>query len=321
MGKNATARRMFRHQWLQDPNLKDWVAPSEKGEAFVRCKICSCDIRAHCANLTKHAETRKHRTRVAPKDQHRLRDVVAPVLAVEEEQKRCALKIAFFTACHMSITCVDELLDLLKGQLNVRLLKEMYNDEKNRAYLLFLQPVLTDLKRVNKMFQGENMDPLGIFEDLRKLYNRLLARILKPSVLRQHDEASLCDLDLVNLESIYLNVDDADFGSSFNDHINELHLASEERVLLKQRCFAFLKACASDLQKRLPNTTSLQHQEYQRRRRFANARTFKTYGIGRHKMEEDAASVGMRTKMGLQVEPARRPTLPEHPPPASGCHH
>ncbi|KAH8026959.1 hypothetical protein HPB51_000496 [Rhipicephalus microplus] len=95
MGKNATARRMFRQQWLQDHNLKDWVAPSEKGEAFVRCKICSCDIREHCADLTKHAETRKHRTRISPKDQHRLRDVVAPVLAVEEKQKSCALKIAF----------------------------------------------------------------------------------------------------------------------------------------------------------------------------------------------------------------------------------
>ncbi|KAL3248873.1 hypothetical protein MRX96_056280 [Rhipicephalus microplus] len=32
MGKNATARRMFRQQWLQDPNLKDWVAPSVKGD-------------------------------------------------------------------------------------------------------------------------------------------------------------------------------------------------------------------------------------------------------------------------------------------------
>ncbi|KAL3192020.1 hypothetical protein MRX96_018139 [Rhipicephalus microplus] len=76
----------------------------------------------------------------------------------------------------------------------------MYYDEKNRAYLLFLEPLLTDLKRVNKMFQGEDVDPFGIFEELQKLYNRLLARILKPPVLRQHDKASLCDLDLVNLE-------------------------------------------------------------------------------------------------------------------------
>ncbi|KAL3210297.1 hypothetical protein MRX96_052200, partial [Rhipicephalus microplus] len=120
-GNNATARMMFRQQWLQDPNLKDWVAPLEKGEAFMRCKICSCDIRAQCADLTKHAETRKLRTRVAPKDQHWLRDVVAPVLAVEEEQKRRALKIAFFTACHMSIRCVDELSDLPKGELKYNL--------------------------------------------------------------------------------------------------------------------------------------------------------------------------------------------------------
>ncbi|KAL3248872.1 hypothetical protein MRX96_056279 [Rhipicephalus microplus] len=146
---------------------------------------------------------------------------------------------------------------------SVWLLKEVYNDEKNRAYLLFLEPLLTDLKRVNNMFQGEDEDPLGIFEELQKLYNHLLARTLKLSVHRQHDEASLCDLDLVNLESIYLGVDEADFGSRFNDHINELHLTSEERMLLKQRCFAFLKACASDLQKRLPNTTSLSGASYE----------------------------------------------------------
>ncbi|KAH8027046.1 hypothetical protein HPB51_001913 [Rhipicephalus microplus] len=120
MGKNVTARRMFWQQWLQDPNLKDWVAPSEKGEAFVRCKICSCDIRAHCPDLTKHAETMKHHTRIAPKDEHQLRDV-APVLAVEEEQKKMCFENCLFTACLTSIRCVDELSDLLKGELKYNL--------------------------------------------------------------------------------------------------------------------------------------------------------------------------------------------------------
>ncbi|KAH6926160.1 hypothetical protein HPB50_015388 [Hyalomma asiaticum] len=117
MGKHATARRIFRQQWLEDPKLKDWIAPAESGQAFARCKVCSCDVWAHYADLTKHAETRKYRKRVAPSDQHLLQDVLAPALAFDEEQKRCALKLALFTACHMPIRCVDELSDLLKGEL------------------------------------------------------------------------------------------------------------------------------------------------------------------------------------------------------------
>lgn len=68
----------------------------------------------------------------------------------------------------------------------VRLLKEMYLDERNRAYLMFLEPIFADMRRVNKLFQGEDVDPLGIFEEVQKLFKRLLCRILKPCVLRQH---------------------------------------------------------------------------------------------------------------------------------------
>ena len=84
-----------------------------------------------------------------------------------------------------------------------------------------------------------------------------MARILKPSVLRQHDEVSICDLDLMNIESISLGLDDVDFGGSFTDHVSNIRLTSEEKHSLKRRCFAFLEACASDHQKRLPNATSL----------------------------------------------------------------
>lgn len=164
--------------------------------------------------------------------------------------------------------CIERILaqyDVLKKHFasvpdkaySVRLLKEMYHDERNRAYLLFLEPLLTDLKRVNKLFQGEDVDPLGVFEELQKLYKRLVARILKPSVLRHHDEVSICDIDLMNLESIFLGLDDVDFGGSFTDHVSNIRLTTEEQHSLKRRCFAFLKACASDLQKRLPNATSL----------------------------------------------------------------
>jgi len=36
-----------------------------------------------------------------------------------------------------------------------RLLKEMYNDKSNLLYMYFLQPVLMEIKAVNKCFQLE----------------------------------------------------------------------------------------------------------------------------------------------------------------------
>ncbi|KAH6926161.1 hypothetical protein HPB50_015389 [Hyalomma asiaticum] len=86
------------------------------------------------------------------------------------------------------------------------------------------------------------MDPLGVFEELQKLYKRLVARILKPSVLRQNDDVKICDLDLMKLESIFLGLDDANFGGSFTDHISNIRLTTEEQHSLKRHCFAFLKA-------------------------------------------------------------------------------
>ncbi|KAH6937588.1 hypothetical protein HPB50_001868 [Hyalomma asiaticum] len=87
---------------------------------------------------------------------------------------------------------------------NVRLLKDMYEDERNLAYLTFLAPILADLKRVNRLVQGQDVDPLGMLEELERLFKSLLTRIIKPSVLRQH-EGSLGDFDFMNLESLFFS--------------------------------------------------------------------------------------------------------------------
>lgn len=67
---------------------------------------------------------------------------------------------------------------------SVRLLKEMYLHERNCTYILFLDPKLAELRRINKLFQGEDVDPLG------KLEKHLLGRILMPCLLRQHNETA-----------------------------------------------------------------------------------------------------------------------------------
>ncbi|KAH9371070.1 hypothetical protein HPB48_013169 [Haemaphysalis longicornis] len=60
-----------------------------------------------------------------------------------------------------------------------------------------------------------------------------------------------------DMESIFLDIHDADLGSSFLEHLQGMRLSPEDENSLKRWCFAFIKACSCDLQKRLPSSTSL----------------------------------------------------------------
>ncbi|CAL8275812.1 unnamed protein product [Arctogadus glacialis] len=71
-----------------------------------------------------------------------------------------------------------------------RLLNEMYSDKSNSLYMHFLRPVLMEVKTVNKYFQLETGDMLGVFRDLDRLYMSTLRRVVKPSVLRMNNESS-----------------------------------------------------------------------------------------------------------------------------------
>ncbi len=47
-----------------------------------------------------------------------------------------------------------------------QILYEMYNDNKNMVYLLFLHPILVQVQEVNKIFESNTADKTKLFEDL-----------------------------------------------------------------------------------------------------------------------------------------------------------
>lgn len=81
-------------------------------------------MRAYYADTVKHADTMKHRKKVAPSDRQRLRDAIAPALTADEHEQSCALKIPIFTTCNLTINCADELSNLLKGELRCNLVMQ-----------------------------------------------------------------------------------------------------------------------------------------------------------------------------------------------------
>jgi len=56
----------------------------------------------------------------------------------------------------------------------------MYNDPVNKLYIAFLQPIVTELNRVNELFQLENANAVKLTDDLMAMYQAMLSRVMKP---------------------------------------------------------------------------------------------------------------------------------------------
>ncbi|XP_078509628.1 uncharacterized protein LOC144769412 [Lissotriton helveticus] len=137
-----------------------------------------------------------------------------------------------------------------------RMLQEMYNDETNYLYLIFLKPMLLEIKVVNKAFQLESGDVLHIFRDLQTLYWSTMRRIVKPSVFSTNCEKQLCNLDLQS-SAIYLGQEDADLGLDFRKKLQESKLPDAAKDCIEKRCTDFVKVLAAEYQMRLPDSLSL----------------------------------------------------------------
>ena len=72
----------------------------------------------------------------------------------------------------------------------------MYADEKHLAYFLFLLPILSDVQKVNKMFESKTIDHLKLLDQIITLFKT----IGKTLVL----STSRCNFLVENVEE-YLN--------------------------------------------------------------------------------------------------------------------
>ena len=121
------------------------------------------------------------------------------------------------------------------------LLSEMYSDTSNSLYMHFLWTVLMEIKTVNKYFQLETGDTLGVFRNLDRLYMSTLRRVVKPSVLRMND-SGLRELDLKS-SSLYLSHQDADLGSSFQQQLEASTLAPELKEKITAGATSNVSSC------------------------------------------------------------------------------
>lgn len=109
-------------------------------------------------------------------------------------------------------------------------LAEMYNDDRNRLYLLFLDQVLREVTTMNLAFQAADADVTKLYADLRSLLLSFSRRIFKPSFLRpltsDKSATMLHQADIIAVQralsnskhaigNSLLHIDSVDFGIRF----------------------------------------------------------------------------------------------------------
>ena len=80
---------------------------------------------------------------------------------------------------------------------SARTLSEMFGDNVNYLYLVFLKLILSDLNRTNLCFQSENIDFFRLLDELLILLLSVAKRILKPSFIEVAGKSLEHDIDII----------------------------------------------------------------------------------------------------------------------------
>ena len=127
-----------------------------------------------------------------------------------------------------------------------RQLYNMFEDNKNYLYLIFLEGTLKDFSRINKLFELADVVQLGT--DLMNFFFSLLQRIVVPAEL---EEVNRRDLFCYNLEGDLMPESCAHLGYAFISNPKHLKIPQQDVAEVKKRCFAFLVKAVTQVQMRL----------------------------------------------------------------------
>ncbi|KYN02291.1 hypothetical protein ALC62_06893 [Cyphomyrmex costatus] len=135
--------------------------------------------------------------------------------------------------------------------------EELYNifrNNENKLYLIFLRDALKDVIRVNKLFQSSSIEPFKLFADLNTLMYSALQKIVVPAQLHKVKNQDLTKYDFKNYT---MATDCINFGYYFNELCGKLQSNQNEIINIKNRCKEFLIKLAEELQKRIPKNMQI----------------------------------------------------------------
>lgn len=160
--------------------------------------------------------------------------------------------------------CIEKILgqyDALKAHFEMayqkercyeaKILAEMYKDPQNRLYLIFLHPVLKELKQISTNFQSNKPDSIKLYTELEVYFMMTARRVLQPAIVNQNSAEQLCDLKITPDSDFYfLPPKYADLGATFLDRLDKAGPCVNKEVI-KDTANLFLKHLFLGLQSRV----------------------------------------------------------------------
>ncbi|XP_031358443.1 zinc finger protein 862-like [Photinus pyralis] len=106
----------FRHAWLKDPILKDWLVAVESTAGTTgKCRVCNIVVTSRYADLKNHGASMRHKKNakliLGPHPQPQLK---FPGESEMFAAKQAELKLSLFVAQHTSVRVVDHLVNTCK---------------------------------------------------------------------------------------------------------------------------------------------------------------------------------------------------------------
>lgn len=133
-------------------------------------------------------------------------------------------------------------------------LANAYKDPQTKLYLLFLRKILKEVVRMNKLFQGQNVDITKITDDLLDMYRSLMQVVVDSNYLSKCPKESLPNL---SIQSYILPHTVINFGHEFNSFAQSCSLSSEQISCVKERCKNFMLELLTEVQRRLPDNVDI----------------------------------------------------------------
>ncbi|XP_045123965.1 uncharacterized protein LOC123511927 [Portunus trituberculatus] len=127
------------------------------------------------------------------------------------------------------------------------MLHAMYSDEFSHAYMIFLKSVLSEVQRVNKVFESNIRDPSKLLDDLTLLIESLVNRVILPSNQHRIDPFT-CNLEEYVAPKVNLGYETEKLLSDLPKH-ESANLEGN----LQERCKHFLLTLITELRHRLPD--------------------------------------------------------------------
>ncbi|KAK7081724.1 hypothetical protein SK128_012611 [Halocaridina rubra] len=134
------------------------------------------------------------------------------------------------------------------------ILSNAYRDDQNKLYFLFLRKTLSEIVKVNRIFQSKNADVTKITQDLIAMHRCLMQIVVEPSHL-----SKLSDENLPNFKFLdhILPLEHVSYGYDFITVSNACALNKDQVTYVKQRCKTFVTELITQVKKRIPENADI----------------------------------------------------------------